>query len=768
MTLRDAVGPLREELRAYYRPLRHTTFGDHAPMLRVRDAVWAEMDAFAAADPRAAPWTLKARLHTLLAEHFDPVIFANSPFYYEMGLRPAENWGNPTGTMGGTAPLAAEWLMRRGIDRARTHPAYAHIRRFGPGEGGLAIAHESIFDFDHHVLGSTHLLEVGVNGLLDEIGERLSRPVTAEQASWLAAATDSCLAVIKIAARFADAAERALACMGPAAPDATVSHLAMIAKTARRVPAEPPRTFYEGLAALWFLREVAATVEGIGISVIGHLDRQLGNLYEADLAAGRLTETVARDLLARWLLPTDVKFFVDENSWPETSTCIEIGGCDDAGAPVFNALTRLILEVHAELDLLNPKLQCRYATHSPQAYLDLVGEHVLHGRNVYSLLNDDVLIPACVRAGKSEPEARRYVNGGCQETIVEGVEHSAGAYYYFNMPRVLDLCLQPASPAPSGWTGAVTAEPTVITAARDFDDFYTQFMEALGRTIAAGAAWRREVGGEWVHIHPCPFFSATLADAIENARDYTTGGARHNPAGVALVGLATLVDSLHAIRVTLFEEGWLSLEALQDALARDWEGHERLRAQMAALPKFGHGSPQVDALAGRVADDLAALIAGMENERGGHFQPSFFVYYAFVAMGKRVRATPDGRRAGDLLSQGLSPAQLRAPTSLTDTFRSLSAVDLTRYPGNAVLDVQLPLGAGLPAGTLTALLRTFAELGGATLQPNVVSIEALRDAQRHPERHQALTVRICGLSARFVALTREVQDEIIGRHLAGV
>ena len=444
MNLDVSVEPLREELRACYRPLRHAVFGAHAPMLRVRDAVWAEMEAFAAAHPRAASWTLKARLHTLIAEHFEPVLLAHSPFFYEMGLRPAENWGNPTGTMGGTAPLVAEWLLRRGIDRARTHPAYAQIRRFGPGEGGLAIAHESIFDFDHHALGSTHLLEVGVNGLLDEIDERRSRPMTAEQASWLDAAAESCRAVVRIAARFAEAAEAAPAQKGDAT-DATVAHFAMIAETARRVPAEPPRTFYEGLAALWFLREVAATLEGIGISVIGHLDRQLGALYEADLATGRLTEAGARDLLARWLLPTDVKFFVDESSWPETSTCIEIGGCDDDGAPIFNGLTRLILDVHAELDLLNPKLQCRYSARSPRAYLDLLSEHVLRGRNVFSLLNDDVLIPACMWAGKSEAEARRYVNGGCQETIVEGVEHSAGAYYYFNMPRVLDLCMQPGS-----------------------------------------------------------------------------------------------------------------------------------------------------------------------------------------------------------------------------------------------------------------------------------------------------------------------------------
>jgi trans-4-hydroxy-L-proline dehydratase len=269
-------------------------------------------------------------------------------------------------------------------------------------------------------------------------------------------------------------------------------------------------------------------------------------------------------------------------------------------------------------------------------------------------------------------------------------------------------------------------------------------------------------------VNPCPFFSVTLADVIENGQDYTAGGARHNPAGVALVGLATLVDALYAIRTGVYEEKWLSLAELQRVLVADWRDAEPLRARFVALPKFGHGDAAVDALAAQVADDLADFIQVLENERGGYFQPSFFVYYVFVAMGKHVRATPDGRRDGALLSQGVGPSHLRAPKSITDTFRSLTGLGLTRYPANAVLDAQLPLGSGIPLEALSGLVRSFADLGGATFQPNVVDVVTLQDAQAHPERHRDLTVRICGLSARFASLTREVQDEIIARHGAGV
>jgi formate C-acetyltransferase len=555
------------------------------------------------------------------------------------------------------------------------------------------------------------------------------------------------------------------------------------------------------LAALWFLREVSATLEGVGISVIGHPDRQLIDLYRADIAAGRLTETEARDLLARWLLPTDIRFRVREGEWPETSTCMELGGCDEQGVPVFNELTRLILQMHHELGLLNPKPNCRFSSDSPQAYLEQIADQILDGHNVFALQNDDVLIPALVRHGKSVQDARLYVNGGCQETICEGTEHSAGAYYYFNLPRVLDLCLLGE---PSG-VGAAHRNATFVTSissaiddapdfgapfiptpidnapdfgapfivptiddAPDFGVFYRCTLDALKETMSAGARWRRLGAARWDEVNPCPLYSATLAGCIETGKDYTAGGARYNPSGIAPVGFATLVDSLYAIKAGVYEQRWVTLPQLREALQKNWAGWQRLRARMMALPKFGHGHDEVDALAARLSADMAAHVRTLENERGGRFQPSLFVYYVFVRMGKEVRATPDGRRSGDVLSQGAGPGQLNPPASLTDVIHSVSRVDYVDHPGNAVIDVQLPYGGQVSPHTLTALIRTFARLGGPTIQFNCVSGDQLRDAQRHPERHRDLQVRICGLSAYFCTLDRAVQDEIIARAVMSV
>jgi formate C-acetyltransferase len=116
-----------------------------------------------------------------------------------------------------------------------------------------------------------------------------------------------------------------------------------------------------------------------------------------------------------------------------------------------------------------------------------------------------------------------------------------------------------------------------------------------------------------------------------------------------------------------------------------------------------------------------------------------------------------------MLSQGVAPGRLHAPEHLTDVFRTLTHIDFADLPGNSVVDVQLPAGGGMQPAELAALIRAFAIMNGPTLQLNCVSPKVLREAQMNPEQHRDLIVRISGLSARFVALTTSIQDEIISR-----
>ncbi len=751
---------LRQGLEAYYTPLRGDRIAQNAAFQARRAAIWEAMDRFDAAHPGLHPCLLKARLHEEIAERCEPVLFAGCPFFFEMGVRQAENWGTPHDQG------AASWLYTRRAGLWQDMPEWAAMRACTSGNQTHRInlwVNWRPVDCDHHSLGYERLLQIGIDGVLAEIAQRRAEAVDTGQAAFLDAAARSCRALLRIAERFAEAASARLAIETD--PE-TRRHLLLVAAAARRVPAAPPRTFHEGLAAILFLREAVASLEGVGISVLGRPDLLLGGIYRADLAAGRLDEAGARDLLARWMPYTDIKFHLDDNPWPETSTCITLGGCDGDGQPAWNEVTRLIIEVHRDQGLANPKLNCRFDARSPAAYLDLLSTTVLGGHNHVALINDDVLIPALIGSGKSEREARGYVNGGCQETIAEGVEHSAPAYFYLNLARVLDLVLQPrevgASDLPDGVAGMLP-QPITDADAPTFESFYARFLATLEQVVTAGCGWLRTPGQRWPEVHPCPLFSSTIDGCIENAADYTAGSARHNPSGLAMVGLATVVDSLWAIREAVYGQGWTTLAGLRAALAADWRGHEELHRRCIGLGKFGHDRRDVDALAARFCSDAVAIGRRQRNERGGTLEPSFFVYYFYSMLAHEVRATPDGRRAGALLSQGVAPGRVRPSGDLPGMFHSLSRLGLDRLPGNAVLDIQLPLGATMPPPVFSACMRTFATLGGATLQPNCVSAAALRDAQRDPAAHRDLMVRISGLSARFVALRREVQDEIIAR-----
>lgn len=212
----------------------------------------------------------------------------------------------------------------------------------------------------------------------------------------------------------------------------------------------------------------------------------------------------------------------------------------------------------------------------------------------------------------------------------------------------------------------------------------------------------------------------------------------------------------------------MTLEELRDAITCNWTGKELLRRRLIRLPKFGQGDDEVNGLAKHFCTEFAGFVRELRNERGGFYQPSFFVYYAFAQFAPFVRATPDGRHAGDPLSQGIAPGRLSTPRSITDVFHSVSQIDFRDYPANAVLDIQLPTGSAIEPGVIASLVRVFSLLGGPTLQLNRVCLEDLKDAKVFPERHQDLVVRICGLSAHFVRLEPDVQDEIIERTMYAV
>jgi trans-4-hydroxy-L-proline dehydratase len=694
----------------------------------------------------------KALTYEFMASACPVKIFRHIPFYFELDVgKPRTDLGS--GGVGGRMreDPPGKKLMAQGS--AWWQPCY---------ESGLSQGWP-VVDDNHLCLGQDNVFRYGLNGLIRKAQERLASATTAKECAFLESAIAGNRAVIAIANRMADEANRML---GGERDPAIRQRLNRIAVTARRVPAEPPATFYEAVNTLLFMREVVQSLEGDGISILGHLDRILWPYYERDIAEGRLTRTEAKDLLCFLLAFSDVRFgmreAVEHNG---TNTTVVIGGCDSRGNLVYNEITRMVIEAYQELKLVDPKLNARLSVNHPEDYFTRLAELTAAGCNSLAVFNDDVIIAANVRMGKALEDCRVYVGGGCQENVLENTEQNSRATIYLNLAQVLLMGF-----APERW--AWFSERDGIQLGRydcsgDFDALYATFLANLRAVTDAHIDQRNLTEREGWRYNPCPLHSSTMNDCLDQALDTMEGGARYNSGSVSLTGIGTLIDSLYAVREVVFRQSFASLGRLQSALDADYEGEESLRGELLRIAKYGQEDAGLYDFSAQVFADVARVTSGKANTRGGRYEASLFAFRLFTFLGQLTGATPDGRKAGEYLSPGMSPSTiaLGRHSSIGQILNALEPLDLADFPVVAVLDMQLPatLGKRHPSAVLTPVMKRFLAAGGSVLQMNAVDTATLEEAKAHPERFTDLVVRISGYSAYFTTLSTRVQDEIIHR-----
>jgi formate C-acetyltransferase len=270
----------------------------------------------------------------------------------------------------------------------------------------------------------------------------------------------------------------------------------------------------------------------------------------------------------------------------------------------------------------------------------------------------------------------------------------------------------------------------------------------------------------WAARFHNPLISSTIDGCIENAKDMTAGGARYNFGAVGGGGLGTVVDSLVAVRTLVFEERSVTMEQLCEALATNFRDREPLRRRLMAAPRFGNDLDEVDGLARELVARFCAMASARKTACGGHYKASLISYGLNVYEGALEPATPDGRRAGEPLSNSMSPsngAERRGPTA---TLNSMARIDHTRIGYGNSLNMRLPVGilkSDKGVESVAHLVRGYFNKGGFHVQFNAVDSATLRAAQERPADYADLVVRVSGYSAYFTRLGRSIQEDIIGR-----
>jgi len=311
--------------------------------------------------------------------------------------------------------------------------------------------------------------------------------------------------------------------------------------------------------------------------------------------------------------------------------------------------------------------------------------------------------------------------------------------------------------------GPATGDPRAFAS---FDDLFAAFTAQLRHVVDVKARGNDRVERLFAERMPAPFLSLLIDDCVARARDYHDGGARYNTTYIQGVGLGTVTDALSALRRHVFETGAVSMEQLLAALAVDFAGQERLRQLLLhRTPRYGNDDDAADELMVRVFEAYFAAVDGRPSTKGGTYHINLLPTTVHVYFGSVLGATPDGRRAGTPVSEGVSPVQGADRCGPTAVLRSVAKMDQVRTGGTLLNQKFTPALLADETGRrgLAALIRTYFRLGGHHVQFNVVDADTLRAAQAHPDEHRDLIVRVAGYSDYFCDLGRALQDEIIAR-----
>jgi formate C-acetyltransferase len=584
------------------------------------------------------------------------------------------------------------------------------------------------------------------------------------------------LKAMKIAAkgliRFAE--RYALKAKGLAAKEKNAirkKELERIARNCEQVPANAPRDFWEAVQYYWFVHLGVVTEFNTWDAFNpGRLDQHLLPFYKQGLADATLSSDQAKEILeALWVKfnnqpsPPKVGVTAEESGTYTDFALINLGGVKPDGSDAVNAVTYLLLDVIEEMRLLQPGSMVQVSRKNPDDYVKRALRIIKTGFGQPSVFNTEVIIQEMLRMGKTLEDARAGGASGCVETGAFGRE----AYIltgYFNLPKILEITMNNGVDMRTGKNiGLATGEPSSFAT---FGALFAAFEKQVGYFADIKIKGSNLVERLYADCMPAPYLSLLIDDCIAKGKDYHDGGARYNTSYIQGVGMGTITDCLASIKYNVFEDKKVTLAKLRDVLKADFAGSEELRQIfLNKTPKWGNDDDRADDLARSVFEIYYAAVNGRPNTRGGNYRIILLPTTSHVYFGKVTCATPDGRKAFEAVSEGISPVQGADRHGPTAVIKSAAKLDHLRTGGTLLNQKFTPqfFNGDSAMTKLTALIRSYFSMDGHHIQFNVVTADTLIDAQKHPEKHRDLIVRVAGYSDYFVDLSIELQNEIIKR-----
>ncbi|MFA6292547.1 MAG: pyruvate formate lyase family protein [Victivallales bacterium] len=523
------------------------------------------------------------------------------------------------------------------------------------------------------------------------------------------------------------------------------AHWMKMAGVCAHVASEPPRTFHEALQLMQFVLFAVWVGEDHSQTSFGRLDQILYPFYRRDLVAGGITSQEAFELLC--------DAYIQNNRMQPAGGAIAVivGGSDAEGNDLTNPLTYLCLAAREATRLVYPTVAIAWHRKSPRELMDFAVGMLAAGVGDPAFFNDELISAGLQAHGASRADSHNFMNSTCVEMKVVGASNIWVTAPYFNCPSHLLEVMRKAEDGD---------EPA------DFPSFCVRLRDRFAEVVANAAREMEETWKRRAQTGLQPFASCVIRDCLERGLDFDQGGARYNWVENSFVGLANLVDGLLAIKELVYERKELTLAKFHSILRNDYRGHEAFLSKVLnGLDKYGNNLETADRLAGEWTQFL--MDTTESNTVGGHrYVPGFFCWVMHERLGSMTGATPDGRRAGKPFADGAGPAQGREHCGPTSAVLSTTSWSHFRAMGGVVHNLKFsPKVFADQQGRdgAKAVIETYLKRGGLEIQVNVVGPDALKEAQRHPELHPDLIVRVAGYSDYFVNLTTNMQEEVIAR-----
>lgn len=554
-----------------------------------------------------------------------------------------------------------------------------------------------------------------------------------------------------------------------------------ISRICSKVPYEPAETFQEAVQSVWFI-QLILQIESNGHSLsYGRFDQYMYPYYDRDIKNGTIKESEALELLTCLWIKTLTINKVRSQAHTLSSAGspmyqnVTIAGQTTDKKDAVNDLSFLVLKSVAQTRLTQPNLTVRYHKNINKHFLDECIEVMRLGFGMPALNNDEIIIPSFMDWQVKEEDAYNYSAIGCVETAVPGKwGYRCTGMSYINFPRML-LCTM--------------NNGVDLTSNKRFTKGYGYFteMESYEELLKAWDKTIREITRYSVIVEnvidkaserdvPDILCSALTDDCIARGKTIKEGGAVYDFISGLQVGIANMADCLAAIKKLVYKEKKITRQELWDAILDDFSSPKNKKIQEMLIreaPKYGNDDDYVDQLIVEAYDSYIEEIEKYPNTRynrgpiGGIRYAGTSSISANVGQGMSTMATPDGRNAFEPLAEGCSPAHNSDKNGPTAVFKSVSKLRTNKITGGVLLNQKMTpqmLSTEENRQKLELLIKTFFNrLHGYHVQYNIVSKETLIDAQKHPENHKDLIVRVAGYSAFFNVLSKKTQDDIIGR-----